>query len=104
MIIEINESIFEDEINTNIPVLIDFYSDWCGACESMYPLIEELAEEYKEKVKFLKVNTPENRNIGKKYRVMGLPTIIFLKDTEVIKVMNGSQSKESLAQALNEII
>ncbi len=75
------ESNFEQEVlKAELPVLVDFYADWCGPCKMMSPNIERLAREYDGKIKVGKVNVDENGNLAGSYGVMSIPTIILFKD------------------------
>lgn len=75
--------------------LIDFYADWCGPCQQMKPVIEELEKELKD-VKFTLVNVDENQEEAGKYNVMSIPTYIIKKDGKVVDQLVGAQSKETL--------
>lgn len=80
--------------------LIDFYADWCGPCQNMNPIIEELEKELKDKVKFTKVNIDENPDLAAQYNVMSIPNYIIKKDDKVVDQLVGVQSKETLANKL----
>ncbi len=78
-----NEKTFEQEVlGSNIPVLVDFYADWCGPCKMMSPNIERLAQAYEGKIKVGKVNVDENGNLALKYGIMSIPTVILFKNGE----------------------
>lgn len=95
---------FETEVlKSNIPVLIDFYADWCGPCKMMAPVIEELAGEYEGTVKIGKLNVDEAPGISSKYRVMSIPTLLFVKDGEVVETVVGAVSKAQVVDKLNQI-
>lgn len=88
---------FEQEVlKSNKPALVDFWAAWCGPCQMMEPIIDELAEEMKDKYKVGKLNVDENRETASKYGVMSIPTLIIFKDGKVVKQLVGVQSKESL--------
>lgn len=92
---------FEQEVlNSDIPVLVDFYADWCGPCKMLAPVIEELAKEYEGKVKIGKLNVDEEQNSSKKYKVMSIPTLIFFKDGEEVDKLVGMLSKTQLVEKL----
>lgn len=92
---------FEQEVlNSDIPVLVDFYADWCGPCKMLAPVIEELAKEYEGKVKIGKLNVDEEQNSSKKYKVMSIPTLIFFKDGEEVDKLVGMLSKDQLVEKL----
>lgn len=79
--------------------LIDFYADWCGPCQAMNPIIEELEKELSS-VKFTKINVDENGEEAQKYSVMSIPTYIIKKDNKIVDQLSGIQSKESLIEKL----
>ena len=88
---------FEQEVlKSEKPVLVDFYADWCGPCQMMGPVIEEIAEELKEKAKVGKINVDENPDIALEYNVMSIPTLIIFKDGKEIKRFVGVTDKEEL--------
>ncbi|KKP89186.1 MAG: Thioredoxin [Berkelbacteria bacterium GW2011_GWA2_35_9] len=79
--------------------LIDFYADWCGPCQSMKPIIENLEEELKD-VKFTKINVDEHQDEAQKYNVMSIPTFVIKKDSEVVDQLSGILTKETLIEKL----
>lgn len=92
---------FEQEVlNSDMPVLVDFYADWCGPCKILAPVIEELATEYEGQVKIGKLNVDEEQNTSKKYKVMSIPTLIFFKDGEEVDKLVGMLSKDQLVEKL----
>ncbi len=95
---------FEQEVlKSESPVLVDFWAVWCGPCQMMGPVIDELAEEMKDKYKIGKLNVDENRETASKYGVMSIPTLIIFKSGEEVKQLVGVQSKESLKEELEKI-
>ena len=74
-------------------VVVDFYADWCGPCKMMAPIIEQLAEEYSGSVKIGKLNVDENPATAQKFRVMSIPTILFIKNGNVVDTIVGAVSK-----------
>lgn len=103
MAVEFTDQNFEDEVlKSEKPVLVDFFAPWCGPCQMMLPIIEELAEEMKE-VKIGKLNVDESPEQAAKYGVMSIPTLKIFKGGEVVKEMMGVQSKESLKEALSSV-
>lgn len=101
-VINVTEKNFEQEVlKSDKKVLIDFYADWCGPCKMMSPVIDEIAEELGENVKVVKINVDENVNLAEKYEVMSIPTILVLKNGEVLKSFVGVTAKPSIIDALN---
>ena len=103
MAMEFNKDNFEEILKSEQPVLVDFWAPWCGPCQMMGPIIEELSSEMGEKAKIGKVNTDENPAIAEKYGIMSIPTIIIFKKGEIAKQMIGVQSKENLKEELSKL-
>ncbi|WP_054740092.1 thioredoxin [Cellulosilyticum ruminicola] len=96
---------FQTEVlESSIPVVVDFYADWCGPCKMMSPVIDELATEYEGEVKIGKINTDENRAIASKYNVMSIPTIILIKDGQVVDTVVGALPKTVLQQKIEGML
>ncbi|MBD3270770.1 thioredoxin [Candidatus Peregrinibacteria bacterium] len=104
MAVHFEDSNFEQEVlKSDIPVLVDFYAEWCGPCKMMAPIIDKLAEEYEGKVKIGKVDVDSQPENSQKYQVQSIPTLIIFKDGEPINQMVGFQSEENLRKALDEL-
>ena len=92
---------FESEvIQSPVPVLVDFWAEWCMPCKMLTPTIEQLADEFKGKAKIGKVDTDSNRNISVKYGISAIPTVIIFKGGQMVKKFVGLQSKGDFAAAL----
>ena len=88
---------FEKEVlNSEQPVLVDFYAEWCGPCKMMAPIIEEIAGELQGKAKVGKINVDENQELAMEYNVMSIPTLIIFKDGKEAKRFVGATDKEDL--------
>ena len=102
-LIEFTDSNFEAEaLKASVPVLVDFWAEWCMPCRMIGPIIEELADEFAGKIKFGKMDTDGNRDVPVKYGISAIPTLILLKDGEVVKKFVGLQQKADLKSALSE--
>lgn len=100
-VLSVNESNFEQEVlNSDLPVLVDFWAPWCGPCRLIAPIVEEIAVELEGKAKVVKVNTDENPNLAMKYGIRAIPTIMVFKNGRVVDTKVGVQSKEVLKSLL----
>ncbi len=105
MAMKLTSSNFETEVyQSEIPVLVDFYADWCGPCKAMAPVVETLAEEYEGKAKVGKINTDENQDIAMEYGIMSIPTFLVFKSGKAVKKMIGMQDKRTLVAAIEEML
>lgn len=96
-IIELNNENFKNEVlESEVPVLIDFWANWCGPCKMMSPVIDKIAEEMKEKIKVCKVNVDNNQELAEKYEVMSIPTFIVIKNGVETARTIGVQSKDDI--------
>ncbi|RLB08927.1 MAG: thioredoxin, partial [Deltaproteobacteria bacterium] len=96
---------FEKEIlNSDIPAMVDFWADWCGPCKMVAPVIEELAEEFKGKVKIAKMDVDQNQQTPARFGIRSIPTMIFFKDGEVANIVIGAQPKEILKKELEKLL
>lgn len=84
------------------PTIIDFYADWCGPCKMLQPILEELSEEYKDKVNFVKVNTENEVELAKVFGIMSIPTMLFIPLNDQPVMQPGLLPKEVLKQVINE--
>ena len=100
-IVELTDGNFEEEVvSSSVPVLVDFWAEWCYPCRMLSPTIEELAEEYGERIKVGKVDTDANRNISVKYGISAIPTVMIFKDGQLVKRFVGLQAKKDFKAAL----
>ena len=87
----------QDVLKSDVPVLVDFWAEWCGPCRALGPKLEELASEMGGKVKILKLNIDENPESPGKYGVRGVPTMIMFKDGQEVEQIVGNHPKETIA-------
>ena len=87
---------FDTIIQSEIPVLIDFFAEWCGPCKSQSPILKELADELGEKIKVIKIDVDKNPDISRRYRIQGVPTIMLFKNGELKYKQAGMMSKPQL--------
>jgi len=102
-VLEVEEQSWDAEIlNSDKPVLVDFWAPWCGPCRIVAPVIEDLAGKYSDKVKFAKINVDDNPRIAGNYQVMSIPTFILFEKGESKKRFVGALPKEKFVEELSE--
>jgi len=104
-VLEIDDSSFEAQVlQSEIPVLVDFWAPWCGPCKAIAPTVEALAKEFGNKIKFAKCNVDENPITPGKYSIRAIPTLIFFNKGEVANQITGMVAKAKLEDAINKLI
>ena len=97
-IVEVTDDNLDEEVlQSEVPVLVDYWAEWCGPCKMIAPILDELAEEYGEKVKIAKLNIDNNQNTPPKYGIRGIPTLMLFKNGSVEGTKVGALSKSQLA-------
>ena len=95
----VSDANFEEEVlKSDKPVIVDFWAEWCGPCQSLMPLVEELSNEMGDKVKVVKINIDESPDAPTKYGVRGIPTLMVFKDGAVADTKVGGMSKSQLTE------
>lgn len=100
-IMNVTSKNFEEEVlNSNIPVLVDFWASWCGPCKMMSPVVDEIAKEMEGKAKVCKVNIDDEQDLAVKYGIMSIPTFLIFKDGKVVNSIVGVQDKQKIINLL----
>ena len=101
--VEVTDADFENEVlKSDLPVLVDFWAPWCGPCRMVAPIVEELADEYDGKVKFVKLNTDDNVQIASRYGIRSIPTLLVFKGGESVDQVIGFRPKSDLKRTLDK--
>ena len=104
-VLELTDENFEQEvIQSETPTLVDFWAEWCMPCKMITPIIEELADDYAERLKIGKVDTDASRDTSMKFGISAIPTLILFKGGEMRKKFVGLQQKADLAAAIDEVL
>ncbi len=104
-ILEVGDGSFDAEVlKSDKPVLVDFWAPWCGPCRAIGPVIEELAKEYGETVKFAKCNVDENPATPGQYGIKAIPTLIFFSKGKVVDQITGMVAKSKLVESLKKVV
>ena len=103
-IVTITNENFETEVlNSDKPVMVDFWATWCGPCRGLAPTIDEIAEEYSNKIKVCKLDVDTNQELAIQFRVMSIPTVIFFKGEEQVAREVGAYPKEKYVEIINSL-
>lgn len=103
MAIELNDTNFEQEIASGV-TLVDFWAPWCGPCRMMAPVIEKVAEEFEGRAKVAKINVDENPSTATRYRIQGIPTMLFFKDGKAVDMVVGFSQQKVISEKLNNLL
>jgi len=105
MAVELTDSNFEElAVKSDKPVVVDFWAEWCGPCRMVAPVVEELSKDYEGKAVVGKVDVDANNEISAKYGIRNIPTILFLKNGEVVDKQVGAAPKAALAEKLEKLL
>ncbi len=104
MALAINQANLEEVLASGKPVVIDFWAEWCGPCRMIAPIVDELAAEYGDKVVIGKCDVQENDDIAVKYSVRNIPTLLFLKNGELVDKQVGACSKDALKEKIEKLL
>lgn len=104
-IVTVNEQNYDTEVaKSNVPVLVDFWAEWCGPCKMIAPALNELATEYVGKAKVAKVNVDENQDLAVKFHISGIPALFMVKNGEVVDQIVGARSKKDFKAMIDRAI
>ena len=104
-VIYLSDDTFQQEVlQSDKPVMVDFWASWCGPCLALAPIIDEIAENYGDKIKVCKLNVDENQKTAMEYGIKGIPTIIFFKNGQVVEQSVGLVPKDYLENLIKKVI
>lgn len=104
-VVVLNKDNFDKEaVNSDMPVIIDYWATWCGPCRMVAPIMEELSEEYDGKAKICKVNVDEESELAVKFRIMSIPTIMIYKNGQMVERIVGARSKDEFKKLLDQYL
>lgn len=102
---QVTDSTFEQEVlNSELPVLIDFWAPWCGPCKMVAPVVEEVATQYDGQVKVVKLDTDQNPQVAKQYSIRSIPTLMIFKGGQLVDTIVGAVPKTTLSTALEKYL
>jgi len=105
VVIDITDQNFEEEVlKSTLPVMVDLWAPWCGPCRMVAPVIDSLAEKYDKRFKFCRLNVDQNPQTATKYRVMSIPTLMFVKDGQVVETVVGAVSEQVLKPKVEALL
>jgi len=101
----VTDSTFKEEVlDSDVPVLVDFWAPWCGPCRMVGPVVDEIADQYGEKLKVVKVNTDENPQIASQYGIRSIPTLMIFKGGEKVDMVVGAVPKTTLSTTVEKYL
>jgi len=104
-LLQVTDDSFDDEImNSDMPVMVDFWAEWCGPCKMVGPVVEELAQEYEGRIKIAKMDVDKNRQTPVRFGIRNIPTLIMFKGGEVVQTIVGAQTKNQLDEELKKLL
>lgn len=103
--VEVKDATFkEDVLDSELPVLVDFWAPWCGPCRMVAPVVEEIAQQYEGKVKVVKLNTDDNPQVASQYGIRSIPTLMIFKGGQRVDMVVGAVPKTTLANTIEKYL
>ncbi len=103
-VVNVSDSDFESEVlNADQPVLVDFWAEWCGPCRQIAPIIKQIADDYDNRVKVVKLNVDESPQTAGKYDIRSIPTVLAFKDGQVVEQLTGARPKASFEELAEKL-
>ncbi len=103
--VEINDDTFEAEVlKSDVPVVVDFWAQWCGPCKMIAPILEEIASQYDGKIKIAKLDVDSNTRVASQYRIMSIPSLLFFRNGSLVDQVVGALPKAQLLEHVSKIM
>ncbi len=103
-VVKVTDKNFQIEVlDSNVPVIVDFWADWCGPCLALAPILEEIAKEHPENIKICKVNVEDNPELAAKFNIRNIPFLAFIKDGQKVSELVGNQPKNVIIKQIEEL-
>lgn len=99
-----NKTEFDQLLNQNKPILLDFYADWCGPCQTLLPTVDKLSKEFEGSVEVRKVNVDQNKELAAQFQVRSIPALFFIKDDVIVDKVSGLTQEGILRAKLNDLL